>query len=403
MISITCVSHSCHTLLAHISDAGSNILAQSYKDCCEGVLACNGGSTPLHIAAMKEHVNLEIVYSILEAFALSSIKTGNDDEGPPDPRSIADIYSNTPLHIARRNSKSKENLILKLLDSSSAPLTKDSDLVNMRKWMEVEREVAGGGEGGGKGGNDGPHGVDIEPMMTRTNGQPIVDTKGEEIKQGHESSRDVNERSHERAERGERHDGSDESDRHAQGSIEEDEEEEEEEDREGGSVGFKRPRRRRVRSECSVNCYPAHPIKLNNNDNTDDQPDPSSTWMRGDDDDDGSSTGSNQVDMEEGEVGLKEESLAGSTNIQQTQGASSTSGRASRIPSCFVCPLTKRLMRDPVLVVQDGVTYEREAIVERLQNVDTTIQFVPNLNLKEAIDLWTSSQRIKLRGHQREE
>ena len=34
------------------------------------------------------------------------------------------------------------------------------------------------------------------------------------------------------------------------------------------------------------------------------------------------------------------------------------------IPSKFLCPITKEIMKDPVMLADDGQTYERQAIIE---------------------------------------
>lgn len=61
------------------------------------------------------------------------------------------------------------------------------------------------------------------------------------------------------------------------------------------------------------------------------------------------------------------------------------------IPTCFLCPITKKLMKDPVIAT-DGITYEREAIQERINNnqpgvSESFVQIkVPNEELKQSID-----------------
>ncbi|GLI63859.1 hypothetical protein VaNZ11_006969 [Volvox africanus] len=68
------------------------------------------------------------------------------------------------------------------------------------------------------------------------------------------------------------------------------------------------------------------------------------------------------------------------------------------IPDCFLCPMTCKVFRDPV-VAADGVTYERDAIERHLRHVSTspmTKQYLPskqlyaNNALKSAIAQWSS-------------
>lgn len=73
------------------------------------------------------------------------------------------------------------------------------------------------------------------------------------------------------------------------------------------------------------------------------------------------------------------------------------------IPTCFLCPMTQSIMKDPVITV-DGTTYERCAIEEHFRQqrllgvifltdpiTDTVIintELIPNLAIKFAIDYW---------------
>ena len=317
-------------------------------------MPCNGGSTPLHLAAMKEDGSLEIAFAILDAFALSSFLK-EEGEKPPDPRSIPDTYSNTPLHIARRNCKTNECLVLKLLDSSQTPLQDNEGLRRMREWMAVESKVEGREEGG-------PCGVVVEPCMTRSGLLPLA------VKHKVEDERDMH---------------------HINdlGSIEYDDEDNDDEEEEGWrSDGVKR---RRVRSECSVNYRPDHddPNEIKHDHN---QEGDRSTIK---DEDNGSSVCSNE--MLKDQEGL---SFCLQLQLRHADPASDMTPKkpslasikpSKNVPSCFVCPLTLDLMRDPVLLIKDGVTYEREAIL--LLDKDPIL--VPNLNLKEAIELWASSQK----------
>ncbi|KAG2423703.1 hypothetical protein HXX76_015093 [Chlamydomonas incerta] len=73
------------------------------------------------------------------------------------------------------------------------------------------------------------------------------------------------------------------------------------------------------------------------------------------------------------------------------------------VPDCFLCPLTCRLFKDPV-VAADGVTYEREAIERHVRHVATspltkqrltsTVTY-PNTALKAAIEHWQASQAMQ--------
>ena len=63
-------------------------------------------------------------------------------------------------------------------------------------------------------------------------------------------------------------------------------------------------------------------------------------------------------------------------------------------PDCFVCPITKKIMEDPVVTI-DGHTYEREAIEQWLEDKDTSPftklelsskTLIPNHTLRNCID-----------------
>eukprot|EP00198_Chlamydomonas_reinhardtii_P011308 XP_001700645.1 predicted protein [Chlamydomonas reinhardtii] len=73
------------------------------------------------------------------------------------------------------------------------------------------------------------------------------------------------------------------------------------------------------------------------------------------------------------------------------------------VPDCFLCPLTCRLFKDPV-VAADGATYEREAIERHLRHVATSpltkqrlasTATYPNNALKAAIEHWQASQAMQ--------
>lgn len=72
------------------------------------------------------------------------------------------------------------------------------------------------------------------------------------------------------------------------------------------------------------------------------------------------------------------------------------------IPSCFICPITQRIMRDPVLLI-DGITYERNAIESWLQNNSSNIfgvplngnVFKPMESLKATIDSFLKREQLE--------
>ena len=68
------------------------------------------------------------------------------------------------------------------------------------------------------------------------------------------------------------------------------------------------------------------------------------------------------------------------------------------VPDEFCCPISQEWMRDPAIVVETGMSYEREAIVEWLSSNDTDPstgvelgrrkQLAPNVALRKAIAAW---------------
>ena len=69
------------------------------------------------------------------------------------------------------------------------------------------------------------------------------------------------------------------------------------------------------------------------------------------------------------------------------------------VPAAFVCPITLCAMEDPVILIGDGISYERSAIERWLSSssnvtspatnvvlIDRTL--VPNVSLKKAIAEW---------------
>ena len=75
----------------------------------------------------------------------------------------------------------------------------------------------------------------------------------------------------------------------------------------------------------------------------------------------------------------------------------------SLIPNKFVCPITKEMMKEPVIAF-DGNSYEKNAIMEYLKlhkkspltNEETTIFNVfPNMQLKKEIEIYNSTIQSK--------
>lgn len=68
----------------------------------------------------------------------------------------------------------------------------------------------------------------------------------------------------------------------------------------------------------------------------------------------------------------------------------------SAIPSSFFCPITKSIMREPVMIAEEGFTYEKSAILEWFSRGHRTcpdtgrvlhsLALVPNLKLQQAMD-----------------
>ncbi|GIL46148.1 hypothetical protein Vafri_3196 [Volvox africanus] len=102
---------------------------------------------------------------------------------------------------------------------------------------------------------------------------------------------------------------------------------------------------------------------------------------------------------------LEEDVKVGQASAKEDHGSRPMSTAPSRfsvttevIPDCFLCPMTCKVLRDPV-VAADGVTYERDAIERHLRHVSTspvTKQYLPskqlyaNNALKSAIAQWSS-------------
>ena len=99
-------------------------------------------------------------------------------------------------------------------------------------------------------------------------------------------------------------------------------------------------------------------------------------------------------------------SHAGVGPMQRPSLSSSVEIRRAAEASGLCCPLTKDLMRDPVVLISDGYTYERAAITKWLERNDTSPitkavlqnkDMVPNLTMRSAIQLLipsASTQRL---------
>ena len=55
--------------------------------------------------------------------------------------------------------------------------------------------------------------------------------------------------------------------------------------------------------------------------------------------------------------------------------ARSTDTPSAAPPDCFLCPITREMLRDPVITA-DGHTYEREAIEKHLSEIDALVEAV---------------------------
>jgi hypothetical protein len=101
-----------------------------------------------------------------------------------------------------------------------------------------------------------------------------------------------------------------------------------------------------------------------------------------------------QLREREAEVKAKEAELGGRETATTTRYVSST-------PSAFVCVITKEVMEDPVILVETGQTYERQAIEQWLSRHDTCPivrdkelqkkDLLPR-SLKRAIEEWRTAR-----------
>jgi hypothetical protein len=77
-------------------------------------------------------------------------------------------------------------------------------------------------------------------------------------------------------------------------------------------------------------------------------------------------------------------------------------------PDEFCCPISHELMRDPVIVCETGMSYDRETISTWLTSHDidpstgidlgTKKALAPNVALRNAIQQWSDRQRAMQRG-----
>ena len=74
------------------------------------------------------------------------------------------------------------------------------------------------------------------------------------------------------------------------------------------------------------------------------------------------------------------------------------------IPDVYLCPIRKELMRDPV-IIEDGFSYEREAITKWLEEHNTSPvtgkilenhRMDSNIGLKKSIDIFIEKHRLNL-------
>jgi hypothetical protein len=68
------------------------------------------------------------------------------------------------------------------------------------------------------------------------------------------------------------------------------------------------------------------------------------------------------------------------------------------------CPISSKLMKDPVILIENGQTYDKESIEEWVKNHDTNPltnekltnkQFVTNFTIKKVVEEWITKHKIK--------
>jgi hypothetical protein len=104
------------------------LMSKSYKDSTAEV-TCNGGSSPLHIAALRG--NLEFVSFILEEHVKLVASIPSHMEPPEDPRLAQDDYTCTPYVIARNLKRQK---VLEVVDPNGPLPT--LELIRQRQMLK---------------------------------------------------------------------------------------------------------------------------------------------------------------------------------------------------------------------------------------------------------------------------
>ncbi|KAG1670203.1 hypothetical protein FOA52_014979 [Chlamydomonas sp. UWO 241] len=170
--------------VAMLLHAGASVSAHTLQDCFEAGLPCNGGTTPLHLAAMKGHapVAAAIMAAHVSAATAARVRATTSTSAatsplpsrlsprpgaaaaasaqlppqlsPRDPRTVTDAYSNTPAMIA--SSHLGDVALLQLLDPST-PIACVDDLTPFdcgnaharREVLALMAPPGGDGDGGG--------------------------------------------------------------------------------------------------------------------------------------------------------------------------------------------------------------------------------------------------------------
>ncbi|GAQ87719.1 U box domain containing protein [Klebsormidium nitens] len=113
-------------------------------------------------------------------------------------------------------------------------------------------------------------------------------------------------------------------------------------------------------------------------------------------------SGSYFMEYKERELQLKEREMQlKEREVQLKERAADLENRAAKRhklshPDAFVCPITKALMSDPVMLVETGKTFERAAIEEWLATHDTCpIERSKKLQKKDVLPVESLSRAIK--------
>ncbi len=79
---------------------------------------------------------------------------------------------------------------------------------------------------------------------------------------------------------------------------------------------------------------------------------------------------------------------------------------SNQVPNEFLCPITREIMKDPV-VTSDGHSFEREVITQWLRSNNTSPltnleldnnYLIPNIALKKRIDDWSQGYKQEMEG-----